>query len=132
MSGALMALNTADLKGMALDWAAAKAFDQTVEIVEIKHTFGTTRFLGMHPREASDGIRWQVWSPQTHRSQAWKLYGSYIERIAADSSGGSITTTAGKTFADENIFATVCRAFVAYTLGDSVEIPAELIDEASA
>lgn len=132
MSAAMMVVNTADLKGPALDWAAAKAFGQQVEIFTLKFPTGNTHCLGMKPRAVEEGVEWKIWSPQTHRSQAWKLFGAYIQQISADSNGASITTTGGKTFTDENIFTTVCRSFVSHTLGDSVEVPAELLDEVSA
>lgn len=127
----MIEMKTAQLIGPALDWAVAKAEGHEPIVTPFKNSIGNALYLaGWAQRE---GIRWQ---PSTD----WGQGGPLIERLAGfqlkiwlESSPGTKCEAAIHDYKGDWIvfgptpLIAAMRCLVAAKLGDTVQIPSELI-----
>lgn len=137
-------VHVTNLDGMALDWAAATAHGQAVEIVHIPVCEGVTRrFLGMNERKVLGGRKWDKWSPINLPGQALELLEAHVLRAgdACEPPGGGwddepatqkfyAITRSHHVGKGHSLRVAICRAVVLGVLGEAVEVPVALLDEA--
>lgn len=124
----MIEVKTADLSGAALDWAVGTAAG-----IELKGFAG--KGFGVYiPSE--NGFVKEIWSPSTD----WAQCGSLIDKYRPDiqtNSDGQIAAYLNNSLSDPEPLAigrgdtyliAVCRAIVAAKLGDTVQVPAELVE----
>lgn len=127
-------IETANLEGLALDWAVAQA--EGVRLDPEPRVFKGVPCV-MH--ETYRAVPYKPYRPSTDWNQAGKLVDAHIKRMGdcAEPVNGWDAIPEGKqcfAMAHNNEFATgatkriaVCRAVVLAKLGATVEIPAELM-----
>ncbi len=143
MNAATKVVLTAELSGKALDWAAAAAHGQQVEVlrVPLANSDGHALLLGMNKCITPRGTNWDNWSPTYLPDQAWQLLEAHIKRAgeACEPVQGWDDNPGDRKFFAINrlnqsatascLRVAVCRAVVLAVLGDAVEVPAVLVDE---
>ena len=118
-------VKTSELVGAALDWAVAKALDYKPYLVD--QGAGPDAWMTQVPWGGMAVIGEDGWSPSTDWAQGGRLFQTYIS--AMNDTGSGCWCHCGNNLGEgETILIAACRAIVAAKLGDTVEIPTELLE----
>lgn len=125
-----MKVKTSELEGVALDWAVAEVVGEVVSIVPPDHILETPALLFMD-NQWDHLNRCQPWNPSTDWSQGGPLIDQYIGEFIRNprcKPWARTSEESGLGFANgPTILIAACRAIVASKLGETVEIPEELL-----
>jgi hypothetical protein len=118
-------VKTSELVGAALDWAVAICLNGSSEFFA---AFGARMLGGLITEEVTAGnIR-----PSTDWAQGGPLIDKHIHLISQDGKGGMYAQCVAEPTHEfgegPTILIAACRAIVAAKLGDTVEIPTELLE----
>lgn len=120
----LVEVKTAELIGPALDWAVAKADGHEPIVMPFKNSSGNALYLAEWAQR--EGIRWQ---PSTDWSQGGPLIEQSLLIISPEPSKGWLARSymdATEYYGPTPLIAAM-RCLVDAKLGDTVQIPSELI-----
>lgn len=116
-------VKTSELNGNALDWAVAKAVCDDVRI----------NIKGFDAVEASWCKGWHSWNPTDAWSQCGPLIDDYSIELTFNGSPENINYWCAYCYGHMRYetgstpIIAICRAIVAAELGDSVDVPEELV-----
>lgn len=127
-------LETSELSGPALDWAVAHALGAEVK----GHQFCKEPGSYVHPNCTvfPNGDAYTNWRPSTEWSHGGPLIDKYCVEVSSRSDfpfsfgpwGAAVTSTPDVFWTAETPLIAVCRAIVASKLGNTVQMPADLLE----
>lgn len=127
-------VKTSELKGRALDWAVARAEGWDVKITQ--HGFQHDFKIDLRCTKPRETLGYN-WAPSTAWSQGGPLIQKYniavCPRIEGDEGDGWLWLAGtGRHLLDGmTVLVAACRAIVAVKFGDTVQVPAVLVESAA-